>query len=501
MRISVSLFVSLMLTSLLGLGQKPVVSATQAYFKSQPPQSYIPFSPAESRNDFSAYVKDEISLAVNEQFFQQVRRTSPATIQLQLPASLGVTLDLYRSTIYSSGAQIITSSGEKRIPDPRHLFYRGMIHGNSNSIAIVSIFRDEINILYADEFGNRRIQKTHDGTYIAIEDKNILIPKSVGCFVEDNHALQDSVLPNSNRVFSGNCVEVYVEADFKSYQDNGSSVAQTEAWIAALWNEVITLYANENIPVLVSSSFVYTSTDPFAGLSTTQTILNAFGSHIDTLTYNGRLAHFMSTRSLGGGIAWLNVLCSTTNPVAVSTSLNTNIQSFPTYSWNVEVVTHEMGHNMGSPHTHNCSWNGNNTAIDGCGPAAGYSEGCNAPLPPSGTIMSYCHLVSGVGINFNNGFGQQPGDLIRLRYTNAACNTGTCQPPVCTSLTQPVPDATNVDINQNLSWSPVAGANGYRISIGTTSGGTEIVNNLDVGLVTNYDPVNTFLFNTLYYIT
>jgi hypothetical protein len=33
--------------------------------------------------------------------------------------------------------------------------------------------------------------------------------------------------------------------------------------------------------------------------------------------------------------------------------------------------------------------------------------------------MSYCHLLSGVGINFNNGFGQQPGDLIRNRI--AAC--------------------------------------------------------------------------------
>src|SRR6185503_14348621 len=123
----------------------------------------------------------------------------------------------------------------------------------------------------------------------------------------------------------------------------------------ALWNEVITLYDNESIPVLVSDVFIYTSSDPFASLTTTSAILSAFATHIDTLTYNGRLAHFMSTRGLGGGIAYIDVLCSFVNPCAVSTSLSTTILQFPTYSWNVEVVTHEMGHNMGSPHTHACA--------------------------------------------------------------------------------------------------------------------------------------------------
>jgi hypothetical protein len=85
------------------------------------------------------------------------------------------------------------------------------------------------------------------------------------------------------------------------------------------------------------------------------------------------------------------------------------------------VVTHEIGHNLGSSHTHACVWNGNNTAIDGCGPTAGYSEGCTAALPVAGTIMSYCHLVSGVGIDFNLGFGPQPGDRIRSEVYNAPC--------------------------------------------------------------------------------
>jgi hypothetical protein len=248
-------------------------------------------------------------------------------------------------------------------------------------------------------------------------------------------------------------------------------------------------------------------------LGSTSAILSAFSDHIDTLNYDGRLAHFLSTRSLGGGIAYIDVICSTTNPTAVSTSLTTTIVPFPTYSWNVEVVTHEMGHNMGSWHTHRCVWNGNNTQIDDCGNVWATNNGSNpeglacynvnAPiLPPEngGTIMSYCHLLSNVGISFNLGFGTQPGNIIRNRYTNASCNTGTCTPPSCTSLTDPLPSAINVDINNDISWASSPGATGYRITIGTTPTNGNIVNNLDVGPVTTYNPVNPFAFTQLIYV-
>lgn len=38
--------------------------------------------------------------------------------------------------------------------------------------------------------------------------------------------------------------------------------------------------------------------------------------------------------------------------------------NFPNYSWTVEVVTHELGHNIGSSHTQSYSWPGG--AIDNC---------------------------------------------------------------------------------------------------------------------------------------
>ena len=485
------------------LAQKPVAAKAMAVFRGHQPETFALFDAATpSKEDSRQYVARSYSLAIRPEALEALRKTNAGLIRLQLPSPENISLDLYRVDVFSHEAMITTTDGRAFAPDSDYRFYRGMISGNPNSLAIVSVLGTDVQILFADDNGNKRIQPTPDGKYILFDDADISIPKNLNCFVEESGDLnpleESGDLPN--RLLTGNCVEIYVECDFKSYQDNGSSVPNTEAWVAALWNEVITLYENESIPVAVSDVLVYTSTDPFAGLNTTSAMLSAFRAHIDTLTYDGRLAHLLSTRGLGGGIAYIDVLCSNANQVAVSTSLSTNIVPFPTFSWSVECVTHEMGHNMGSPHTHACAWNGNGTAIDGCGPTAGYNEGCTAALPTSGTIMSYCHLVAGVGINFNNGFGPQPGDLIRNRYNNASCNTGTCGPPLCTSLTLPLPGATNVDINQDLFWASADGTDGYRLTIGTTPTNASILNNVDVGLVTTYNPVNPLPFNTTIYV-
>jgi hypothetical protein len=482
--------------------QKPVPGKTMSLFQGRQAEVFTLFGPATAaKEETRQYVANAFSLSIQPAVLQALQNADAGIISIQLPDPLNIQLDLYRTSVFSSDAMISTSDGRVFAPNPDHQFYRGMIHGDPNSLAIVSVFNSRVQILFADKDGNRRIQKNADGSYLLFKDLDILVPKDIHCFVdESNDSPHAETAPRPNQRMTGNCVQVYVECDYKSYQDNGSSVPNTEEWVAELWNEVITLYENEDIPVAVSDILVYTSTDPFAGYNSTSAMLDAFMAHINNITYDGRLAHLLSTRSLGGGIAYVDVLCSNTFQVAVSTSLSTNIVPLPTFSWSVECVTHEMGHNMGSPHTHACVWNGNNSAIDGCGPAAGYSEGCNGPLPQDGTIMSYCHLVSGVGIDFNLGFGPQPGDLIRNRYNNASCNTGTCTPPLCTSLTTPAPGSTGVDINQNLFWTSSDGAEGYKLTIGTTPTNGSILNNVDVGLVTTYNPVNSFPFNTTIYV-
>lgn len=75
-------------------------------------------------------------------------------------------------------------------------------------------------------------------------------------------------------------------------------------------------------------------------------------------------------------------------------------------------------------------------------------------------------------------------------------------PPSCDSvLTNPANGATDAEINGNISWSAATGIpTGYFLSVGTTPGGTEVINNLDVGNVTNY-ALGELEYSTSYYVT
>ncbi|TRZ64047.1 T9SS C-terminal target domain-containing protein, partial [bacterium] len=143
--------------------------------------------------------------------------------------------------------------------------------------------------------------------------------------------------------------------------------------------------------------------------------------------FNGDLAQLLSTRQEGfGGIAWVRTLCQ---PYSIPDSsgrysfcgIDTTYFNFPTFSWTVTVMTHEMGHNFGSMHTQACWWPvevNKIGAIDSCYTAEG---GCFSSTRASynGTIMSYCHLNGAIVLR--NGFGSMPGDTIRLRYNQGAC--------------------------------------------------------------------------------
>ncbi|PWK20302.1 hypothetical protein LX78_00001, partial [Xanthomarina spongicola] len=65
---------------------------------------------------------------------------------------------------------------------------------------------------------------------------------------------------------------------------------------------------------------------------------------------------------------------------------------------------------------------------------------------------------------------------------NVTASQVVVDPPSCSALMNPLNGATGVAITENLSWQAATGIpQGYTLSVGTTPGGTDIVNNLDVG--------------------
>ncbi len=86
-----------------------------------------------------------------------------------------------------------------------------------------------------------------------------------------------------------------------------------------------------------------------------------------------------------------------------------------------------------------------------------------------------------------------PGRTKDIHDNASGCNSVSeietaCQELLCSDLVSPFEGEMDVNINTDISWSEALNAVGYYITIGTSSGGNDIADNIDVGSVTVYDP-------------
>ncbi len=77
-------------------------------------------------------------------------------------------------------------------------------------------------------------------------------------------------------------------------------------------------------------------------------------------------------------------------------------------------------------------------------------------------------------------------------------------PPACNTISTPANAATGVSVTPTITWAAgTGGTNGYNLYLGTTPGGNNIINGLDVGNVTSYSitAANALSYSTQYYAT
>ncbi|WP_304344440.1 M12 family metallo-peptidase [Chryseobacterium koreense] len=371
---------------------------------------------------YRAAAEDITVLQLNKSEVQRVNSEKPDAMEMSFPfEGKTITLELVRNYILTNDFAVTTEKGAANYTPG--VYYQGIVKGDNESLVAVSFFHDEVmGVTSIKDVGNIILGKTKNSEdYVSYNDQKLKGTNPFTCGADDLPENQNAGIsydPNmaSKALLTDNCVRIYYEVGYGPYQQNGSNVTTATNWVTAMHNNISTLYANDGVNVALSSVMVWTTTDPYSGAP--DVILGQFRS--TRTTFNGDLAQLLRNPATTS-IAYLNTLCTNSNYSYCG--VNFGYSNVPTYSWNIEAMTHEMGHNLGSPHTHACKWNGNNTAIDGCGPASGNNEGCNGPLPTGtgGTIMSYCHLVGSVGINFANGFGPQPGALIRSRINVSGC--------------------------------------------------------------------------------
>lgn len=214
-------------------------------------------------------------------------------------------------------------------------------------------------------------------------------------------------------------VSLYWELRYDLVSKKGG-VVNAVNWITGVFNIIQPLYVKDGIYIKLKEVFAWSSADPYPA-NGTASILNAFSAK----NYDkANLHHLIGMPArVTGGISYLNVLCAP-NQYRTSFSEVYDDYSSSAYSWTINVLSHEMGHALASPHTHSCSWP--NGPIDGCAPSvnSAYAEGTcpTGPIPNKGTIMSYCHLLPNVGIDiFGLGFGAIPKNLILNTISGASC--------------------------------------------------------------------------------
>lgn len=282
------------------------------------------------------------------------------------------------------------------------IFYNNEIYG--------SIFTDE------KEYSLSKIDSS-DNIYNLVEVKIVENQPQFVCGVNDyeNVNLKNAVTQEMQQTTIPKCVKLHFEIT-KTLKDQFGGINQTILQFLNQYNLVQTKFFNDGIIVRLTYLKIWNTDDPF--FQTWNGTPDSPGSYQDlgmssftTLggNINGNIGILLGTFS--GGVAGLGTLGT---PLCANQAYST-ITIYPNIS-SANTIMHEIGHNLGSHHTHWCGWVGG--AIDNCAQTEG---GClPGPTPINGgTIMSYCGSFN----TLDNGFGLQPKNVILNTITNSNCIT------------------------------------------------------------------------------
>jgi hypothetical protein len=349
---------------------------------------------------------------------------------------------------------------EKRIPTPASQSLVGSIAGESESRVVLVLVNNLV-------FGS--IERTGRSPMMFSPDKHdparsILISQAdlfamdsnpnFRCLNEDMQELDRlgarSVAPVSQRATPVSTrtlleTEIAVEADSCFFSAAGGTVDLASGYVAALFAMSSAIYEDEaqvtfHIPWLK----LWASKDPYNVHGNAYALPDTVRSYWKThyADVNRDVAHVMTSIGYGGGgFGWFS-MCSTDYGYSVSSPKTR--QSLPTFAFTYDayIVSHELGHNFGLPHSHSCYWA---PPLDTCytsdDSVLKLSDACyGLPVTPRkspGTIMSYCananFQLSGNNLNeykLNMTFSKRVADTLRRNAETYLCLGEPAEPTI-----------------------------------------------------------------------
>jgi len=355
------------------------------------------------------------------------------------------TLDLKRVDVWRPDA-VVEVDG-RLVQPPTTAYFRGTVAGEEGSVAMISV-RDSgemqglvqrdghswlvgkgrnqraLHSRKADESEMPSFQCGNDDAFVGQARTGVPDPAPVA--LATGTVLDQPYVAN-----------IAIETDYEYYARFNNTTAALDYMGDLIGYSDVTYSREINTDMQIGFARLWTtgaSNDPWTASSDTNSALTELRSYwnANMSSVSRTLVHMLSGKGLGGGIAWLGVLCDNygrrggSYDYGLSASLGTNFNwdgnqadNPANVVWDIIVVQHEIGHNFNSPHTHDyCNIGGSSQPIDTC------YAGCLSPAPPNslpsctsptpyftsgggaGTLMSYCHLLSGGYGNIAMTFGE-----------------------------------------------------------------------------------------------
>ncbi len=361
---------------------------------------------------------------------EQLRSVSAVRVS-DFPISLNETgrIELVRTAPVVDQRTIIETAKGKRIAPVVHSF-QGYVEGTNDRVFLAS-FGAGFVCAITKEDGTKysispSVRNTKSNHVIMREDAlgSQMFPEQAVCGTVES-ALEDELsdvdkYETQDRVLSFDLreLDLAVETDSYLYANFNGDLDALEQYVIALVAMISDIYERDlQVKIHLSYLYMYTNEqdgdpDPYtSGHGEVGDMLYEFGEYWSSNRSQvpRDLAHLLSAYPSGGGVigvAWTGsnnrgTICRKNRFSGYGASGIRGNEQLPTSEFTSAVATmaHELGHNFGAPHTHNCWWQDNGKdLIDTCmtqlTPTA--SDGCLPmnPVPTLGTLMSYCFNVN-----------------------------------------------------------------------------------------------------------
>lgn len=385
------------------------------------------------------------TLALGRAALAELRtRTTAVVPDFPLGRDATAELELRRFEPFAPGARVeaVDGRGVRAVKLPDHVYFTGTVRGEPDSRVLLIAARDHVRGFVAARgtvypFGPDR--RGRHRSYALRDVDPTAYPRPGAFCANDLHRdqVESLLVSRSARVAAGLepppiaytssglvQADAAIETDHELWAKFGSD-AQTLDYLASL-AAASSAIDERDVSVRLSFSYVRlwpTASDPWSATAPDQQLAEVRNywtnpaNDMDAIAGPHDLVHFISGKAVQGGIAYIGSVCDPRYFFGVSQVFGHFDLSDPTQIWDVLVVTHEIGHNLGTPHTHCYS-----PPVDEC-----YDQEANCYAGPvvcsRGTIMSYCHLSCGGLSDIDLVFGDVVSAQIRSTVATASCLT------------------------------------------------------------------------------